>query len=180
MREASLINAWVADLKAGNEDAAKSLYLQYSKAMYNLLCRLCGDSELAKDLMQDAFIEAFNKIDSFKGEATFGAWLKRIVLNTGLQYIRKKRLDYDELTPNIDHTDDEGCEAFYYNEYEIHYAIKSLPDKCRNVVVLYLLENYSHKEIAAQLGVTESTSKTHYKRGKALLKKQLKLLMNER
>ena len=158
----------VEKLKRGDHGAAKSLYENYNKAMYNTLIRLVGDSMEAQDLLQEAFIKAFNNIDSFRGDATFGSWLKRIVVNTGLTYLRKKKIQYEELNEEFEMEEQvevgEEIEAA-----QIHAEIKKLPTSARAVLSLYLIEGFSHKEIAEELDISISTSKTQYMRGKKLL-----------
>jgi RNA polymerase sigma-70 factor (ECF subfamily) len=169
---------WIEDLKHGNEEAANHLYKMYAKAMYNTLIRMTGSSEDAQDLLQEAFIKAFNNIQSFREESTFGTWLKRIVINTGLEFLRKKKPSYE-----IDE------EHFVIPAYEnndvfdistIHSEIKSLPEGCRHIFTLYLLEGYTHIEIAEQLGISVSTSKTQYMRAKMLLKERLTEIYEKR
>lgn len=163
----------VQQVKKGDEQAAHQLYNTYAKAMYNTLIRICSDEDDAKDALQEAFIKAFEKINTLKNEAGFGAWLKQIVVNTGLQVIRKKRPDYEDITNLPDPAEDIQTEI-EFTENQVHEAIKRLPEKSRLVVTLFLIEGFSHKEIARKMGITESTSKTQYKRGKELLKQYLK------
>ena len=84
----------IQELKRGSESATTQIYQQYAKAMYNTLIRLTGNTDQAQDLLQDAFIKAFQNIEKYRGDSTFGAWLKRIVVNTGLEQIRKKKLHF--------------------------------------------------------------------------------------
>ena len=163
---------WINQLKKGNELAAYNLYKSYSSAMYSTLLRMVRDDDLAKDLLQEAFVKAFKKISSLSEPNAFGGWLKRIVVNTGLEHIRKQKIDFEDVDAIEDVQEDIEDEALIENE-TIHNAIKSLPDGCRAVVCLHLLEGYKHKEIAEQLGISESTSKTQYKHAKSLLRKKL-------
>ena len=148
---------WIKQLKNGNELAAFNLYNCYSKAMYSALTRLVKDEDQAKDLLQEAFVKAFKKIDGLADPAAFGGWLKRIVINTGLEYVRKKKFDFEDVEEISEIQEVVEMEGSIENE-TIHKAIKSLPDGCRTVVCLHLLEGYKHKEIAEQLGISESTS----------------------
>ncbi len=124
----------------------------------------------AQDLLQDAFIEAFTKIDSFKQESTFGAWIKRIVINKCINALKKRRvqLDYTSELPEteseiIDETD------MGYTVEKVNKAIQELPDGYRVIASLYLLEGYDHREISEIMGITESTSKTQFHRAKKKL-----------
>ncbi len=167
-------NSLIKKLQRGDMSAAKVLYDNYSKAMYNTLVRLTGNSEEAKDLLQDAFIKAFNNIDSFRGESTFGAWLKRIVINTGLMYLRSKKMEFQEINEAlIEQANERDEDTVQIDPAIIHEEIKQLPSGSRAVLSLYLLEGFTHKEIAEELGITESTSKTQYMRGKKLLREHL-------
>jgi len=163
---------WIKQLKKGNELAAFNLYNSYSGAMYSTLIRMLHDEEQAKDLLQEAFVKAFRKINDLSNPIAFGGWLKQIVVNTGLEYVRKKKYDFEDVE-EIEEVNDDVNNPQLIEDEAIHEAIKSLPDGCRTVVCLHLLEGFKHKEIAEQLGISESTSKTQYRHAKALLKKKL-------
>ncbi|MEM7298010.1 MAG: sigma-70 family RNA polymerase sigma factor [Bacteroidota bacterium] len=163
---------WINQLKKGNELAAFNLYNSYSNAMYSTLMRMTNDVEIAKDLLQEAFVKAFGKIDSLEDPQAFPGWLKRIVVNTGLEYVRKKKVDFDDIDEVKDPEMDIENGELIDNE-TIHEAIKELPDGCRTVLCLHLIEGYKHKEIANQLDISESTSKTQYRHAKELLRKKL-------
>ncbi len=162
---------WINQLKKGNELAAFNLYNSYSKAMYSTLSRMTNDAETAKDLLQEAFVKAFKKIHDLEDPKAFGGWLKRIVVNVGLEHVRKKKYYFEDIedqemeSPEIDDS--------LIDDKTLHNAIKELPDGCRTVLCLHLLEGYKHKEIADQLDISESTSKTQYKHAKKLLKIRL-------
>lgn len=163
---------WIAQLKKGNDLAAFKLYESYSKAMYNTLTRITGDHEIAKDLLQDAFIKAFQRIGELEKPEAFGGWLKRIVVNMGIQHMRKSKISFDDVTDHAELANEEVEEELISME-QLHQAIKELPDGYRSVLSLYLFENYKHAEIAEMLGITESTSKTQYRNAKQILRKQL-------
>ena len=174
MKEKDIISELVKKLKKGDEKAAFQLYNQYSKSMYNTLVRICGDHDDAKDALQNTFITAFTKINQLKDEQGFGAWLKKITVNAGLELLRKKTSFMDKVNdidlPKIEEEEEE----LIFTERQIHEAIQLLPTGSRLVVNLYLIEGYAHKEIAKKLRIKESTSKTQYKRGKELLRIQLR------
>lgn len=168
----------IQELKRGSESATTQIYQQYAKAMYNTLIRITGSTEEAQDLLQDAFIKAFQNIEKYRGESTFGAWLKRIVVNTGLEQVRKKKIKFEELNENFD-VSGELTENFIPDPVLIHEEIKKLPNGSRTVLSLYLLEGYSHQEIADELDISVSTSKTQYMRAKLLLREKLKYKIYE-
>lgn len=166
---------WVQQLKNGSERAAFKLYDSYSKSMFNTLVRISGDTEVAKDLLQESFVKAFQHIDSLKEAKMFSGWLKRIVINTGIAYTRKKQYIYESIEDRSEDGtlgNEENMEAIM-NETQIHQAIKELPDGCRTVLCLYLLEGLKHSEISEELNISVSTSKTQYRHAKVLLKKKL-------
>lgn len=169
---------WVAQMKRGDASAANHLYQAYSKAMYNTLFRICGNSDEAQDLLQDAFVKAFQGIEKYRGDSTFGTWLKRIVINTGLESIRKRKIEFEPIAEFHEPNWDEELPVTITAE-KIHHAIKELPDGCRTVISLYLLENYSHQQIADVLSISISTSKTQYMRAKQLLKEKLTIYEND-
>lgn len=164
--EACLQNDRVAQYK---------LYSLYSKAMLNVAFRICNDMAQAEDLLQDSFVSAFKNLGSFKGSASFGSWLKRIVINTCLNYLRSKKLQFEELTEDGVHPVEEPVN---FNDQElvvskIKEGISHLPTGYRLVISLYLLEGYDHKEIAEVLDISVSTSKSQYNRAKKKLKENL-------
>ncbi|WP_424961121.1 RNA polymerase sigma factor [Ekhidna sp.] len=163
---------WINQLKKGNELAAFNLYNSYSKAMYNTLTRITNDQEVAKDLLQEAFVKAFRRIDDLEEPKAFAGWLKRIVVNMGLEYVRKKKFHFEDLE-NQNQLESEEVDDKLIDDKTLHRAIKELPDGCRTILSLHLLEGFKHKEIAEELGISESTSKTQFRHAKKLLKNKL-------
>ncbi len=130
---------------------------------------MMGDEEEAKDVLQDAFISAFTKISSFNRSATFGAWLKRIVINHCINALNKKRITFEELNENYEKNAEEETDDFSYAKEgvnKIMSAIDKISDGCKTVLNLYLFEGYDHKEIAEILSITESTSKAQYSKAR--------------
>jgi RNA polymerase sigma-70 factor, ECF subfamily len=156
----------------GDRSAQHRLYNLYAKAMYNICYRMTNDSDEAADVLQESFISAFNNLSTYKGTASFGAWLKRIVVNKSINHIRSKKMDLvplDEVEPLAEQ--EISDEDLYLDVERIKSGIELLPDGYRVVFSLYLLEGYDHKEIGQILGVSESTSKSQYNRAKAKLRK---------
>lgn len=146
--------------------------------MYNTALRIVNDREEAEDVLQEAFLDGFTKIDSFRGEATFGAWLKTIVVNKAIAKIRARKMVFEEID---DHHGDfryEETEDDFEEKLELVDKIKKtlnqLPSGFRLVLSLYLFEGYDHQEIGSILGVSEITSRSQYIRGKARLLELLK------
>jgi RNA polymerase sigma factor (sigma-70 family) len=164
--------------KAGESKAQFELYKQYAKAMYSICLRISNHETEAEDILQEAFVAAFRKINEFRNDSTFGAWLKKIVVNTAINYVRKRRM---ELVPmeNARGLEDETEKDKYkiqeenYQIEQVKAAIRKLPDGFRVVLSLYLLEGYDHAEIAEVLGISESTSKSQYNRAKTKLREFL-------
>ena len=162
--------------RSGDRRAQFRLYQLYARAMYNVCTRILGDPDLAADALQEAFISAFQKLDAYEGRASFGAWLKRIVVNRCLSQLNRKTLFEEPLEDDIrEQIPDEPLpvSAEEISSQRIHAAIKSLPEGCRVVFSLYQLEGYDHQEISEILDITVSTSKSQYHRAKKLLQEKL-------
>lgn len=164
--------------KSGNSRAQQQLYMQYSKAMYNICRRMTNNSAEAEDILQDAFSEAFYKLNSFRNESTFGAWLKRIVVNQCINHLKKRKADLipmDDLSMfDNRHEGSQDDEVMALNVSRILKAFEQLPQGYRVIFSLYLLEGYDHTEISEILGITESTSKSQFLRAKQKIREILK------
>lgn len=160
----------------GQQQAQQDLYQKYVQAMYNVTVRMVNHSTDAEDILQEVFVKVFRNLHTFQGESTLGAWIKRITVNTTLNFIRKeKRKNEIGLVEGIDLPEIiEEIDTAKYSMAQIHHAIKQLPERCRVVLSLFLIEGYQHQEIAEILGITVSTSKTQYRRGRQLLQEILK------
>lgn len=156
-----------------------ALYKQYCDGMFIVAQRYMKETAAAEDAMQEAFIKAFQKLNQFKGDVTFGAWLKRIVINTCLDSIKSKKIDTEDISESvfeIVQDDDDWKVPDETTISEINMAIEKLPDNYRSVVKLFLLEGYDHNEISGILSISESVSRTNLHRGKTMLKQTLKHL----
>lgn len=166
--------------KRGDAKAQYKLYKLYSKAMYNLAVRMTNDRNEAEDILQDAFIKAFQEIHKLNNERAFGSWLKRIVVNHCIDASRKKK----PVFTNVETLKDEHLEAEEVDDSVapeiIHEMIRKLPDGAREILVLRALEGYKHAEIGEQLGISESTAKTQFFRAKQLLAKMLNEVNDEK
>lgn len=145
--------------------------------MYNICYRITNDRDEAEDVLQEAFLSAFKNLNSFKGQSSFGAWLKRIVVNAAINNIRKNRLIFTQLENHeVEQPLEMNDNEIILEIDRIKEALQQLPDGFRTVLSLYLFEGYDHREIATILGVSESTSKSQYNRAK----KRLKEILRER
>lgn len=164
----------------GDRSAQNELYKLYVNAMYNICRRMLCDPEEAKDVLQDSFIDAFCRIHTLKNEVTFSAWIKRIVVNNCINYLKKRRLVTQELDGRYDEADEENYDENDFKNEEIKkilQAVDQISEGCRIVLNLYIFEGYDHKEIAQILNISESASKAQYSKAKAKIRK---VLDNER
>ena len=163
--------------KLGDRNAQMQLYKLYYKAMYNTSLRIVNNQMEAEDIMQESFLTAFQKIAGYKGDAAFGAWLKRIVINNSLDSIKKADVlnfseEIGEEFLNVEAEVEENNNQTL-NVKQIQKSIDRLPAGYRVIVSLYLLEGYDHEEIAQVLKISSSTSRSQYNRGKNKLKELL-------
>ncbi|MCA0957829.1 MULTISPECIES: RNA polymerase sigma factor [Flavobacteriaceae] len=152
------------------------LYRQYCDGMFCVAMRFLKNTDDAEDVLQDSFIKAFQRIGQFKGDVTFGAWLKRIVVNGSIDYLKSKHqrtVELNESYLQVAEEDDWSVEEGISME-QVNQAIEELPSKYKYVVQLFLVEGYDHSEISKILAITETASRTRLLRGKAQLKEKLK------
>ena len=167
----------IRQCKRGDQKAQFEIYRLYHAAMFNTTLRIVGDSDDAEDVMQEAFLKAFAKLDSYRGEVSFGAWLKRIVINKALDFLRLKReqLSLEDAAEIGEMADEEADVVEYkYTAEAIRKAIYTLPEGYRIVLSLILLEGYDHEEVSMILNISNATSRTQYHRAKKRLIELLK------
>jgi len=165
--------------KTGDQKAQFQIYKLYYKAMYNTSLRIVNDTMEAEDIMQESFLSAFEKIDTYSGTASFGAWLKKIVVNRSLDSLNRKKAVFEDIDSHTGIRDDSGDDSARYEELdsrveEVKEAIERLPDGYRIILSLYLLEGYDHDEIAEILSINSSTSRSQLSRAKQKLISELK------
>ncbi|MCF8227674.1 MAG: RNA polymerase sigma factor [Bacteroidales bacterium] len=170
-------DALIDKIRSDDRRAQFELYKLYYKAMYNTAYRITGNKAEAEDAMQEAFLDAFRKIGQFDGQSTFGAWLKRIVINKSID-LYKGRKTYVPIE-NIDvenalQEEEDHLEILSYKISEIRKKIEELPDDYRVIVSLYLLEGYDHEEISNILDISYENARTRYSRARKRLSKELK------
>ncbi len=158
--------------RKGDQKAFYEIYNLYAKAMFNVCFRLVNHHEIAEDLLQEAFVNAFQNIQSYQGKASFGAWLKKIVVNKAISHLRKKQMELVEINDHREFVEDNSFDDdnLILEVTRVREAIQQLPHGFRVVFSLYLLEGYDHKEIAGILHITESTSKSQYNRARKRIK----------
>ncbi|MEH6535846.1 MAG: RNA polymerase sigma factor [Psychroserpens sp.] len=168
----------IEQCKQNDRTAQLKLYNQYCDGMFTIAMRFVKDSMEAEDIVQEAFIKAFAKLNQYKAEVTFGAWLKRIVINKSIDCLKSKKQHLQELEEvHLKVVDDDYKSEWLVDDTitleEIKSAIRKLPDKYRYVVTLYLVEGYDHQEISEILHISEIASRTQLSRGKSKLKELL-------
>ncbi len=164
--------------KGGNRKAYNELYNAYAKAMYNICFRMMNNADEAKDMLQEGFIEAFHRLESFRNESTFGAWLKRIVINKCINALEKRKIVWadEEITDSntaLYHDDRIDEEELKMSVDRVKKAMGLLPEGARVIFSLYLLEGYDHSEISIILNISESTSKSQFMRARQMVKDTL-------
>ena len=167
-------NELIDGCKKRDRHAQRFLFEHYSGRMLALCSRYVKDRMDAEDIMVVAFTKVFDRISQFKGEGSFEGWVRRIMVNESLTYLRKNKSMY--LETDIEAAEREPDYDKLSNELEaedLRKLIDDLPTGYRIVFNLYAIDGFSHQEIAAQLGVSENTSKSQLSRARALLQKRL-------
>ncbi len=164
----------ILKLKNQKNKTVEALFKSYARGMYNICLRMTGNKHDAEDILQEAFYLAFVNFNKLKKIESFGAWLKKIVVNKCISFLRKQIhfVEIESTNQELSENDEDWMQEL--SMAEINHEIQQLPDGCRIVFNLFLLENYSHKQIAELLGISESTSKSQYHRAKSILRTQLK------
>ena len=172
-------NQLIKKCKNGDKSAQFALYKQYYKAMYNTSLRIVNDSFEAEDIMQESFLAAFTKLDSFSGNVTFGAWLKRIVINNSLSALKKNNrintvpIDKVNVSENEGEEQEEQLNRSALNSSIILNALKQLKNNYKVALTLNLIEGYDNEEIAQIMEISYENSRTTISRAKNKLRKLL-------
>lgn len=160
----------ISQCQKGDTKAQMTLYKKYSRAMYQVSRNIIKDDMRAEEAMQDGFLSAFEKLDEFKAEVTFGAWLKKIVVNKSLDYLKKDKLyDKTESADNLKIVDDEVEVDLSEKIDAVKKAMNELPENYRIILSLYYLEGYDHEEISEILEMSYANSRTMLTRAKSKL-----------
>lgn len=161
----------VSRCRMGDVSAQTAIYNRYRKSMYHCALRVLGDSMEAEDVMQEAFITAFGKIQTFEIGGPFAGWLKRIVVNKAIDRVRRKRYYFEEVE-NLE-IEDETYEEVALTVADIQEAMNRLPDRLRVIFSLHLFDEYKHEEIAEMLDMKHGAVRTAYHRAKAQVRQIL-------
>ena len=164
-----------------NREAQKLLYKTFAAKMHGICYRFAQKNNQAEDILQEGFIRVFKNLGKFKFQGSFEGWVKRIIINAAIDYIKKYGMHFQEIneetTEQCDIVEDEATSNLSV-EYLME-LIKSLPDSKRVIFNLYAYEGYSHKEIAEKLNITVSTSKSQYCKARKMLQEQLINIKNK-
>lgn len=166
----------------GNARAQRMLFDKFAQKMLGVCMRYAKSTEQAEDVLQDGFIKVFSKLKDFKNEGSLEGWIRRIMVNTSLDQIRKNSKDLgisniDDVSYKIDNN------AFVLEGLmaeDLMKMIQSMPEGYKVVFNMFAIEGYTHNEIAETLGISENTSKSQYSRARAFLRKRLETVESER
>lgn len=170
----------IQSCRKNNQAAQLNIYKLYYKAMFNTSLRIVNNTADAEDIMQESFLEAFRKISSYKSEGSFGSWLKRIVINKSLDFIKKKQsrislgqkiLEMEE----VRNEDENEHNAIDLQMEEVKSAMQKIPENYRIILSLFLMEGYDHQEIAQILNIPYNNTRTRYSRARQRLIKEMQL-----
>ncbi len=167
---------WIEGAKRGDRRCQKAIYDRLSAKMFAVALRYMGDRDLAEDILQDGFVTLFSKLDSYSGEGSFEGWARKIFVNTALMSLRKKdALKNSEdvsVAWNVTSDAPSAIQKIGYND--LMAMVAALPPGFRTVFNMYIIEGYSHKEIAEMLGISETTSRSQLQRARVLLQNKIK------
>ncbi|HEY1115975.1 MAG TPA: RNA polymerase sigma factor [Chitinophagaceae bacterium] len=165
----------IAGCISGDRKMQRELYERYSAKMFGVCLRYAGNTEEAEDILQEGFIKVFRKIGSFRGEGSFEGWIRRIFVNTAIEQFRRKTY----MQP-ITEREENSVEATYLSvldslaEKDIIKLVQQLSPGYRTVFNMYVVEGYTHRQIAESLGISEGTSKSQLSRAKIILQDLVK------
>lgn len=164
--------------KKGDRTAQKKLYDSLAPKMFAVCMRYMGDRMLAEDILQEGFVTLFSKLDSYSGEGSFEGWARRIFVNTALMSLR--RTDALKLSDDLEEarslSSDVTSQLQNIGYKEVMSLVMALPDGYRTVFNMFVVEGYSHKEIAQAMDISEATSRSQLLRARMILQEKIKNL----
>ena len=171
--------ALVDRCQAGDLAAFEEIYRQHAGRLYSLACRMLGNPSDAEDLLQEIFLAAHRKLDSFRGDSALGTWLYRLAMNQCLDYLRSRAARSSQVTDTLD--DEPGwyepgqadLSGQTVSKIDIERALARLPDGCRAAFVLHDVQGLEHREVASVLGIAEGTSKSQVHKARLRLRQLL-------
>jgi RNA polymerase sigma factor (sigma-70 family) len=161
----------VKDCLRGKAEAQRRLYEQFADAMLGICYRYTKSLKDAEDVLQDGFVKVFNNLGQYKFQGELGAWIRRIMVNTALNFLKKNRRYQDDLcfSDNFLHPVTDENPVIILQAKELASLIRQLPPGYQTIFNLYAIEGYSHVEIGQLLGISDSTSRSQYARARTLL-----------
>ena len=165
----------VQECVKGNPRAQRSLFDRFAPKMLSVCLRYAKDQEQAEDILQDGFVKVFGKLNDFKNEGSLEGWIRRVMVNTALDQIRKNlRVLGDVSTDDVSYKiESNDFIAENLIAEDLMKMVRSMPEGYKVVFNMFAIEGYSHREIAKSLGITESTSKSQYSRARAYLRERI-------
>jgi RNA polymerase sigma factor (sigma-70 family) len=163
--------------KAGDRQSQKALYTRFSAKMYGVCLRYSKNREEAEDLLQDGFVKVFHNIQQYAGAGSFEGWIRRIMVNTALEFLRRKKLEFSsfDVLDVEDSSFENAPEAFSKIALnDLLTFIQQMPRGYQTVFNLFAIEGYSHKEIGEMLNISEGTSRSQLARARQILQEKLK------
>lgn len=160
--------------KHGVRSAQKALYCHFKPMVFAVCLRYIRDSDESKDVLQDIFLRAFSKIHQYKGQGSFEGWLKRLTVNYCLNVLKKKKQFVTTPINDEDFVDDSEVEELAFSKDVLFEALEAIPIVFSAVFSMYVLDGFTHEEIAEELKIKEQTSRTRLHKAKMLLRQELK------
>ncbi len=162
----------------GDPRAQRELFEMYAPKMMGVCLRYMKDQMQAEDVLQDGFVKVFTKLQKYEGNGSLEGWVRRIMVNTALDHLRKSNkfnanISMDDVDYKVESDSDALSDLM---EEDLLKLIQDMPDGYKTVFNMFAIEGYSHKEISDQLGISENTSKSQYSRAKAYLRTKLEEL----
>lgn len=174
MNEKQLIES----CRKGDRIGQKELYNRFARKMMGVCYRYVNDKETASDLLQDGFVKVFSSLDSYSGTGSFEGWIRKIFVNTALEFLRKMDVlrDATDLDNTAELVQPDSSVISSMTADELMQLVHELPPGFRTVFNLFAIEGYSHKEIAELMNITESTSRSQFTRARQMLQKRVNAL----
>lgn len=171
------IETLIALCRRKDQKAQFEIYNRYSKAMYNVACRIVKDTHFAEDIMQEGFLKAFTKIDDYRQQVPFGAWLKKIIVNHSVDFYKKNgRIQYNDFEKAVYKLESEPeteTDFTHLKRDQVLNAVNSLQENYRMIINLFFIEGYDQEEIAEILNISHTNCRTMLSRAKESLRKKL-------
>ena len=159
--------------RSNDPQAQRELYQHFASKMYPVALRYAKDTAEAQDILQNSFIKVFTKTDYYQGKGSLEGWIRRVIINTAIEHLRKNKINFLSID-QVEHHPGSSCNSLAHLDYKDLLAIiQQLPVGYRTVFNLYAIEGYGHKEIAEMLQINEGSSKSQLSRARSWLQKRI-------